>query len=83
MTRQFDKDGDGQLNDEEQQAMREAMRQRFSGQGGPGGPGGPGAGGGIGDQGGGRGNRQGGGFGGGEGGAGAEPRASRGRPQSE
>lgn len=35
MTRQFDKDGDGQLNEEEQQAMREAMRQRFAAQGGP------------------------------------------------
>ena len=35
MTKQYDKDGDGQLNDEEQQAMREAMRQRFAAQGGP------------------------------------------------
>jgi HlyD family secretion protein len=35
MTKQYDKDGDGQLNEEEQQAMRDAMRQRFAAQGGP------------------------------------------------
>ncbi|MBL9138079.1 MAG: efflux RND transporter periplasmic adaptor subunit [Verrucomicrobiales bacterium] len=39
MVKQFDKDGDGQLNDEERQAMRAAMGARF-GQGGPGGQGG-------------------------------------------
>ncbi|MCL4180806.1 MAG: efflux RND transporter periplasmic adaptor subunit, partial [Verrucomicrobia bacterium] len=36
MLKQFDKDGDGQLNDEERQAMRAEMQQRFGGQGGPG-----------------------------------------------
>ncbi|MBK9137443.1 MAG: efflux RND transporter periplasmic adaptor subunit [Verrucomicrobia bacterium] len=41
MIRQYDKDGDGQLNEAEQSAMREAMRARFA-QGGPGGGGPPG-----------------------------------------
>jgi len=41
MMKQFDKDGDGQLSEEEQQAARESMRQRFGGQGGPGAQGGP------------------------------------------
>lgn len=36
MLKRFDKDGDGQLNDEERQAMREAMRTRFGGGQGPG-----------------------------------------------
>lgn len=40
MMKEYDKDGDGQLSEEEQQAMRDAMRQRFAAQGGPGGPGG-------------------------------------------
>jgi len=35
MTKQFDKDGDGELNEEERAAMRTAMRERFgTGQGG-------------------------------------------------
>jgi HlyD family secretion protein len=34
MTKQFDKDGDGELNEEERTAMRAAMRERFGGQGG-------------------------------------------------
>jgi hypothetical protein len=35
MTKQFDKDGDGELNEEERNAMRAAMRERFgAGQGG-------------------------------------------------
>ena len=35
MTKQFDKDGDGELNEEERNAMRAAMRERFgTGQGG-------------------------------------------------
>ena len=38
MLKEFDKDGDGQLNDEERQAMQETMRQRFGG-GAGGGPG--------------------------------------------
>jgi len=37
MIEEFDKDGDGRLSDEERQAMRETMRERF-GRGGPGGP---------------------------------------------
>jgi hypothetical protein len=37
MIEEFDKDGDGRLSDEERQAMRESMRERF-GRGGPGGP---------------------------------------------
>lgn len=36
--RQFDADGDGELNSDEREAMRETMRRRFGG--GPGGPGG-------------------------------------------
>lgn len=37
MLKQFDKDGDGELNDEERQAMRAEMQQRFGAQaGGPG-----------------------------------------------
>lgn len=36
MLKQYDKDGDGQLSEAEQTAMRDALRQRF-GQGGPGG----------------------------------------------
>ncbi len=39
MMKEFDKDGDGQLDDTERAAMRETMGQRF-GQGGPGGAGG-------------------------------------------
>ncbi len=35
ITKEFDKDGDGQLSEEEQQAMRDTMRQRFAAQGGP------------------------------------------------
>ena len=31
MQKQFDKDGDGQLNEEERQAMRAEMQQRFGG----------------------------------------------------
>ena len=34
MMKQFDKDGDGELNEEERNAMRTAMRERFGGQGG-------------------------------------------------
>ena len=34
MTAQYDKDGDGELNDEEREAMRAAMRERFGAQGG-------------------------------------------------
>ena len=33
MREQFDVDGDGELNDEERQEMREAMRERFGGRG--------------------------------------------------
>ena len=33
MREQFDVDGDGELNDDERQAMREAMRERFGGRG--------------------------------------------------
>lgn len=61
MLRQFDKDGDGQLNEEERQAMREEFGRRM-GQGGMGGQGGQGF-----EPGMGRGNR---GGAGGEGGGG-------------
>ena len=69
MMSQFDKDGDGELNEKERMAMIQSMRDRFGGgrggpgggagggRGGRGGPGGPG--------GGGRGGRGGGGGGGG------------------
>ncbi len=38
LVKQFDKNGDGQLDDSEREAMRSAMVARFGGQGGPGGP---------------------------------------------
>lgn len=41
MLKQFDKNNDGQLDDEEREAMRTAMAARFGAMGGPGGPGGP------------------------------------------
>lgn len=40
--KQYDKDGDGQLNESEREAMRTAMAARFGGQGGAGGQGNPG-----------------------------------------
>lgn len=43
LVRQYDRDGDGQLNDEEREAMRAAMAARFGGQGQPRGDGTPGA----------------------------------------
>lgn len=43
--KQYDKDGDGQLNDSEREAMRGAMAARFGGQAGQPGQGGPGRGG--------------------------------------
>jgi Ca2+-binding EF-hand superfamily protein len=43
MMKEFDKNGDGELDEEERNAMRETLRQRFGGPGGPGGGGrGPG-----------------------------------------
>jgi HlyD family secretion protein len=38
LIKQYDKDGDGKLDDTEREAMRAAMRERFGGQGGQGGP---------------------------------------------
>lgn len=57
LIKQFDKNGDGQLDDSEREAMRAAMAARFgaNGSGGPGGPGGPGGTGAQGGPGGGRG----------------------------
>jgi len=42
MLKQFDKNGDGQLDEEEREAGRAAMAERFRGMGGPGGTGMPG-----------------------------------------
>lgn len=42
LMKQYDKNGDGQLDDTEREAMRTAMAARFGGMGGPGGQGGPG-----------------------------------------